>query len=158
VTELTDTSLSFISNSVFVSLSKIRVPGAHVIHKLCSTLLLVALLQSSVFGQDQLQSAVQSVASMQSVLHQAQAKHKLVKVTLLNQRGNRKKINGTVYEISDAGFTLLESRSGASMNFDYKDVRQVQQKGLPTATVIVLGVGVAVGVLVAIFYALYPKT
>ena len=128
------------------------------ITKLISVLLVVLLVQNSALAQDQMQASPQSVQSMQQVLQKAQKKHKLIKITLVKEIDNRRKITGTVMEVSNAGFTMIESRTGTTIKFAYEDVRQVQQKGLSTATTIVIGLGVAVGVLVAIFYAVYPKT
>ena len=122
--------------------------------RMISTMVVLALLHGSIVAQDQDAFQRQSTAKMQRILHKAQQRGKAVFVTLNN--GSR--VTGKIDNISDEGFAVIEQKTGTTTSCAYSDVREVRQKGLSKAAEIVVGLGVAFGALVGIFYALYPKT
>jgi hypothetical protein len=123
-----------------------------------AVVLVAVLLQGSVAAQDQSQSPLQTPAQMQQVLHKAQEKDKAVRVILNKKINNQNKLSGRVSGISDTSFVVDDEKSGTATTVEYSDVRKVSQKGLSTATRIVIVVAVVVGVVVAIAAAVYPKT
>lgn len=127
-------------------------------YKMTAVVLVAVLLQGSVAAQDQSQSPLQTPAQMQQVLHKAQEKDKAVRVILNKKINNQNKLSGRVSGISDTSFVVDDEKSGTATTVEYSDVRKVSQKGLSTATQIVIVVAVVVGVVVAIAAAVYPKT
>jgi len=123
-----------------------------------SLILLTVLLLQTIVPAEVARPQNQTADLMKQILSQAQSKHKPVKVVLIRTTDGRKKIIGTVTAVSDAGFTLIENKTGETREFAYADVQHVSHKGMSTGLQIVLGLGVAVAVVVAIFYAIYPKT
>lgn len=129
------------------------------LYKALVVALVAVLVQGSVTAQ-QLQSSTQSVSKIQQTLRRAQQKDKAVKVTLNRKIDDRDKVMGTVSEISDAGFTLIERQAGKPITLAYEDIRQVSMEGMSKGAKIALGIGIGVasfiGVGVAVCYARGP--
>ena len=121
--------------------------------KMVSVALVSLLLHGSIAAETQSQSASQPLMKMQQVLHRAQEKDKVVKVTLNKKIDNQAKFMGKVSEISDTNFTLIDSKSGKPTKLAYADVLQVKQKGLSKGAKIAIGIGVGVAVAIAVSVA-----
>src|SRR5262249_50868463 len=106
------------------------------ISKSIAAVLVCVLLHTSVAAEDQPQSQTQTVDKMQQVLHKAQDKDKAVKITLRKKMDNQRKFMGKVREITDAGFSIVEQKTGKTMSFAYQDVQQVGQAGVAKGTII----------------------
>ena len=122
-------------------------------YKSIAVALVVVLLHGSLMAQPQSQVPLQSPAKMQQVLRKAQDKDKAVKATLNNKIDNQTQFTGKVSEISDAGFTLTDPKSGKATKLAYADVVQVKQKGLSKGAKIAIGVGVGVAVVMVVSVA-----
>jgi cytochrome bd-type quinol oxidase subunit 1 len=127
-------------------------------YRAISLVLVAVLLHGSIAAQDQTQSPPQTVARMQQVLRKAQQKDKAVKVALKKRIDHQKKFSGKVSDISDTGFVVADQKTGKTQKLAYEDVQEITPKGMPKAAEIAIGVGILVGVVAAIFWALYPKT
>lgn len=101
---------------------------------------------------------VQSIVEMHEILSQANKRGKAVKVEPLKPVDSQTRITGRAFEISESGFTITDSKTGATTRLSYTDVRQVRQKGMSKAIEVLLGVGIVFGVGIAIFLAVNPKT
>lgn len=134
-----------------------RTPGARgaaMISKIISAMLVIALLQGSIVAQVQSEGRNQSTAEIQKVVRNAEKRDKSVLV-ILNDGG---KLTGKISNISDEGFALTNRKTRATKNYQYSDVREVRQKGLSKSADIIIGVGILVGVVVGILFAVRPKT
>lgn len=128
------------------------------ISKIISAVLVAALLSGSIAAQEQALVPPQTVAKIQHVLRKAQEKNKSVKVRLNKNVNNQNKLSGRVSGISDTGFVIDDEKSGRATTVAYSDVQEISQKGLTTATQIVIVAAVVVGVVAAIAALLVPKT
>ena len=67
-------------------------------------------------------------------------------------------IKGYISKIEENSFDVTDRKSGKVVAISYVDVDKVRGPGLSKAADIVIGVGIVVGVVVVLIYALYPKT
>ncbi len=98
------------------------------LYSMIAVALVSVLLHGSLVGQTE-QHALQSPAKMQEIVRTAQEKDKSVKVTFLKKVDNQKKLAGRVSEVSHAGFTLTDLKTGKATKLEYQDVKEVRQKG-----------------------------
>ncbi len=126
--------------------------------KVISVVLAIALLHGSIAAQDQPQTTQQTISKIQHVLRKAQERNKAVKVTLNKKINNRNKVSGKVGGISDTGFGVDDEKTGIATTLAYSDVREISQKGLTTATQIVIVAGVVVAIVAVIAAIVVPKT
>src|SRR5215470_12169422 len=117
------------------------------IFKTIAAVLVCVLLHTSVAAEEQ-PSQTQTVDKMQQVLHKAQDKDKAVKITLRKKMDNQRKFMGKVKEITDAGFSIVEQKTGRTMSFAYQDVQQVGQAGVSKGTIIAVVALVAGGLII----------
>ncbi len=67
-------------------------------------------------------------------------------------------IKGFISKISDDSFEVTDNKTGKVEVIPYRDVKKVKGPGLSKAENVVIGIGIGIAVLVALFYAIYPKT
>jgi len=118
------------------------------ISKTISVVLVLILLHGGVVSETQQQPPTQNIAKMQEVLHKAQNKDKAVKITLLKKINKQRKFTGKVMEISDAGFSIADQKTGKTTNFAYQDVHQVGQTGVSKGTIIAVAALTAGGLII----------
>jgi|SRR5215470_7688221 len=118
------------------------------ISKTIAAVLVCVLLHNGVATEDQPQSQTQTVVKMQQALHKAHEKDKAVKITLRKKMDNQRKFMGKVQEITDAGFSIVEQKTGKTMSFAYQDIQQVGQAGVSKGTIIAVVALVAGGLII----------
>ena len=122
-------------------------------HKIISLVLVALLLHGSIVAQNQSQAFSQTAAKMQRVLHKALEKNRAVKVTLRKAIDHQETVVGTVGDISDKGFVVIDHKTQITRSFTYEEVQQVKQKGMAKgAKFLIIGL-VAVGGLIAMGFA-----
>ncbi len=107
-------------------------------YKIVTVVLISLLLHNTLVAQTQPQSPKQTPAQMQQVLRKAQENDKAVNVSLSKKINDKKKLAGKVIEVSDADFTLIDSKTGAATKLEYESIRKVNQKGMSTGWKIAL--------------------
>lgn len=120
-------------------------------YKIVAAILIPVYLCSSLIAQTQPPPPMQTPAEMQQILRNAQRNDKAVKVALKQKTADGTKLSGKVIEVSDAGFTLIDRKTGKATTVDYQSVQQVKKKGMSkgwTITLLVIA-GLIVTVVVA---------
>ncbi len=64
-------------------------------------------------------------------------------------------LRGTLTNVGDDGFSILDAKSGKQTSVAYADVKSVRGTGLSTGAKVGIGVGIGAGITVAVLYALY---
>lgn len=105
-------------------------------------------------AQDQAQSSLQTVTRMQQILRKAREKDKAVKITFNKKIENQLNFSGKVSEISDAGFTFSDQKTGKVMQVAYADTKEVKLKGMSKSAKILIVSGIVVGTVIALGFAL----
>jgi hypothetical protein len=110
--------------------------------RVISLLLILSLLttsSSAAVGQE----SQQAVTKMRQIAMKAVDKGKAVTVTLKTARTDKKKYTGMLSNVSEQGFTLVESGSGQQRQFDFDEIQGIRMKGSHVGLVVGL---VAAGV------------
>jgi 1,4-dihydroxy-2-naphthoyl-CoA synthase len=123
-----------------------------VIPKITSVLLVAVLVASSsstLFAEE----AAQQKSEMRRVANTAVQKSKQVNVVLRGKRDGKKKLSGMLSNVSDQGLNLSDTKSGQVSQLDFDDIREIRMK--PSHVWLVVGVGAAVGLGIALLVGLH---
>jgi hypothetical protein len=122
-----------------------------VIPKITSVLLVAVLVASSsstLFAEE----AAQQKSEMRRVANTAVQKSKQVNLVLRAKRDGKKKLSGMLSNVSEQGLSLSDTKSGQVSQLDFDDIREIRMK--PSHVWLVVGVGAAVGLAIAVLVGL----
>jgi hypothetical protein len=123
-----------------------------VLPKIISVLLICAVLtttSSTLFAEE---VAQQNVSEMRRVANKALEKSKQVNVILKAKRDGKERLSGMPSSVSEHGLNLTDAKSGQVSQLDFDGIREIRMK--PSHVWLIVGVGVAVGLAIAVLVGL----
>jgi len=93
-------------------------------------------------------------ADLQAKARRAMDQHKQVVVVTQAEKDGAKKFHGTISEVSDKGFALVENRTGRTMAMSYEEIRDIKGKSAHWPIYVAIAGGAAAVVLGVMFHEL----